>query len=343
MALSRKIAETQSMQQQAVVEQCIAYLKRKVLPTSGDVRRKINSLVGEKRQDVLRYHVYRKEWDLRRGLESLIRASHQASIDVCRHDAALGALAASQDFQDQIDQAVGHAAQKDMVAYSALALGVRDILVEIKKSRSDVSDQISSIVEQVFSADISHFIRKLRNNLVHGRVLIPEWSISYSGGRRTSIGSMMYLKTKLLESGDWNEQSRNYIRSSRGKKMQLSAAVREHFGLLNRLGTEMEDLFARNISEAEKDYWDIEDSHKRCLRRQWTKILVEQLPEGRSPYEYLHRFFDPETLREIMRRPCNSKDQVDFMMELKSAEIDWDGDLRETMYRIFSVSPGSSG
>ncbi len=337
----RRVADTQAKQQEQVAEKCIAYLKRKELPTSEEVRQSINSLVG-KRQEVLRYHVYRKEWVLRQGLESFIRASHQASIDISRHDAALGALAESRDFQDQIDQAVGYSAQKDVVAYCALALGVRDILKEIRGLRSDISDNISGIVEQVFSADISHFIRKLRNNLVHGRVLVPEWSVSYSGGLKTSTGSMMYSKKEMLKSGNWNEQSCNYIQSTRGEKIQLSVVVREHFGLLNRLGTEMEDLFARNTSEAEKDYWEIEDSHKRSLRRQWTKILLGQLPEGESPYDYLHRFFDPATLREILRHARNSKDQVDFMMALKSAEIDWDDDLRETMYRMFVDSHGSS-
>ena len=332
----RRVAETQAKQQEQVAEKCIAYLKRKELPTSEEVRQSINSLVG-KRQEVLRYHVYRKEWALRQGLESFIRASDQASIDISRHDAALGALAESRDFQDQIDQAVGYSAQKDVVAYCALALGVRGILKEIRGLRSDISDNISGIVEQVFSADISHFIRKLRNNLVHGRVLVPEWSVSYSGGLKTSTGSMMYRKKELLKSGNWNEQSRNYIQSIRGERVHLSAVVREHFGLLNRLGTEIEDLFARNTSEAEKDYWEIEDSHKRSLRRQLTNILVRQLPEGKSPYDYLHRFFDPETLREILRRKRNSKDQVDFMMTLQSTEIDWDDDLRKMLYKIFGV------
>lgn len=74
------------------------------------------------------------------------------------------------------------------------------------------------------------------------------------------------------------------------------------------------------------------------MRTQWTRILLGQLPKGKSPYEYLHRFFDSDTLREILRHARNSKDQVDFMMTLKSTEIDWDDDLPETIYRLFGVS-----
>ena len=336
----REMANTMSMQKQAAIKQSIAYLKRNKLVTSAEVRQTINSILGEERQEVLRYHVYWKEWALRQGLESFIRAAHQASIDISRHDAALGTLAAAQGFQDHIDQAVRYAAQKDIVAYCALALGVRDILAEIKKSRSDISDKIAQIENRVFSADVSQFIRKLRNNLVHGRVLVPYpyWRISWSGGQKKSTGSMMYWKKELLESGNWDPPSRNFIESTSGKKVQLSAVVREHFDLLNRLGTEMQDLFARNTSEAERDYWEIEDSHKRDVRTQWTNILVRQLPKGKSPYDYLHRFFDSETVREILRHPHNSKDQVDFMMTLKSTEINWDDDLRKTIYRLFGIS-----
>ena len=343
----REMANTMSMQKQAAIEQSIAYLKRNKLVTNAEVRQTINSIVGQERQEVLRYHVYWKEWALRRGLESFIRAAHQASIDISRHDAALGALGAlteSQGIQEQIDQAVGYAAQKDVVAYCALALGLRDILAEIKESRPDISDMIAQIENRVFSADVSQFIRKLRNNLVHGRVLVPypDWRISWSRGQKKSTGSMMYWKKELLESGNWNKQSRNYIESIRGEKLQLSAVAREHFDLLNRLRMEIEDLFARNTSKAEEDYWEIEDSHKQQLLGQWTKILAGQLPKGKSPYDYLHRFFDSETLREILRRERNSKDQVDFMMTLKSTEIDWDDDLRKTIYRLFGVSENAT-
>ena len=62
---------------------------------------------------------------------------------------------------------------------------------------------------------------------------------------------------------------------------------------------------------------------------------------GNNPYEFLHRFFDPETLREILRRPSNSKEQVDFIMALKAAEIDWDDELRDMMCRIFGVAGNS--
>ena len=337
MLFFQEMADNQQKREDKIEQYVIPYLKSAVLPTPDDVRDAINSLVGEKRQQILSHHTYWKEWVLRQGLESLICASHQASIDICRHDAALGALADSKDFQNHVDHAVGYAAQKDVIAYCALALGVRDTLKEIQGIRDDIGKEISKAGNKVFSADISEFIRKLRNNLLHGRVLVPEWSISHDIGRQTKTGSMRYSKKNLMESGQWSKEARNYIQSSNNEYLCLSVVVREHFGLLNGLRRALDDLFSRNISEAEKDYWEIEDSHKRALRSQWARIAVEQTAKGKDPYEYLHWFFDEETVRSILRYPRYSKEQVDFMITLKSTRIDWDNNLRNIMYKVFGV------
>ena len=95
------------------------------------------------------------------------------------------------------------------------------------------------------------------------------------------------------------------------------------------------------MSEPGWDYRQIEDSHKRVSRRQQAKVLVGQVWDGKDPYGQLHRFFDPEVLREILRYPRHSKEQVDFMIALKSGEIDCDDELRQTLYRVFGVVPDS--
>ena len=64
--------------------------------------------------------------------------------------------------------------------------------------------------------------------------------------------------------------------------------------------------------------------------------------KGQGPYEYLHRFFDPETVREILRRPQHSKEQADFIIAVKAAELDCDDDLRRWLHKIFEVADNSS-
>ena len=328
LSLLKEVIEIQDRQRQPKIDRCISYLKRHQLPTPEDIRETINSFVGETRQDILRHHPFWKEWILRRGMASLIHASHQASIDICRHDAVLGELARSKDFEERVDHTVGQAAQKDTVAYCALVFGVRDTLEEIRKTRVDIADEISELKDSLFNRDISKFLRQLRNNLLHGRIVIPQWEISYAVEQGRSSGSMIYKVKELIESGKWNDRSRDYVLALPDENVQLSAIVREHFRLLDGLGRQVDDMFARNVTPSEKDFVDVEDRHKRQRRRQWAKIIVGQMAERESPYEFLHKFFDPETLREILRRPSHSDEQVDFIMALKAAEIDWDDELR---------------
>ena len=337
----RAIEHSQRTREDRIEQYVRPHLESGALPTPDDVRNAINSLVGDRRQKILRYHRFWREHTLRQGLDSVVHAAHQASMDVCRHDAALGALADSADFQSHVDRAVGHSAQKDVVAYCALALGVRETLKGIRKLRGDLAAELSEIGDRVFCADISEFVRKLRNNLLHGRVVVPRWSVSFPGEHRTATGSMIYSREELTASGDWNTPSLDYMQSSTDEHLPLARVVREHFVLVSGLKSKVDDVFARTTSQAERDYWHIEDAHKRTIRKQWTNILVGQVGKGKDPYDHLHRFFEPEVLREVLRRPRNSKEQVDFIIALKSAEIDWDDDLRETMYRVFGVTHDS--
>ena len=334
-----KMVEAQDKHQQYCVDKCVSALKGGQLPTPKPIRNAINSLVGEKRRQALRHHPFWTEWKLRRGMASLVQACHQASIDICRHDAALGELPRSENFHEIVDHAVVHAAQKDVVAYCALAIGVRDTFEEIRRLRvGDIAEDISELKNHLFDRDISEFLRELRNNLLHGRVIVPQWVVSYRREEQDNTGSMRYCIEDLMQSGKWNERSRNFVSTLRGENMHLSVVVRRHFTLLNDVFRQVNSVFANNISLSEKDFFDIEDSYKREGRRQWAKVMVGQIATGKNPYEHLHRFFDPETVREILRRPPHSKEQVDFIMALKAAEIDWDDDLRNMMYQMFGVT-----
>ena len=333
----------QQEREQEIEAKVIPCLKSKEIPTPDDIREAINFSGGEKRKDLLRHHVYWKERQLRLGLESLIRAAHQAYVDICRHDAALASLARALDFEDHADHTVGYAAQKDMVAYCSLGVGVLGTLRRIEGARPDIKDKIRSISGKCFDRDVTVFVKDLRKNLFHGSVVIPRWQVSRNW--QNSTGSMTYEKQELLGFGNWNTRSKEYVSKVSGREINLASVVREHFNLLETFNRRLQDLFAGNVSAAEKDFFEIEDSRKRILRRDLAKLTMSQMVHmfrNKDPYEYLHKFFDPATVREIMRRPWRSKEQVDFMIELKAAELDCDDDLRHLFYEFFGVGDATS-
>ena len=376
----------------------IAFLKSRTLPTPDHIQADINRSVG-RRPQLLRYHVYWEEHRLRSGLESLLRSAHQAYVDICRHDAALGSLANATDFERHIDQTVGYAAQKDVMAYCSLAFGALDTLRRIKKRRLDIADKLWQAAARCFNSDVARFLKDLRNNLSHGSVVIPQWQISIQPSG--PVGSMMYPKNMLLEFGDWSRSSKQYISSIEDDHLNVAKAILliheaqqgcrdatyepsrfpvavpypsphratpayvvvtssdldtsrnkasvsglswisrkaigEHFRTLSKFDQSVQDIFYRSKTAAEQDFFNIEDSHKRFLRKQWITISVGQVGKEKDPYDYLHRYFSPEEVREILRRPNHSKEQVDFMIGLKGAEIDCDEELRRKLYNKFAV------
>lgn len=333
MALFNKLIETQEQQKREICERVIPHLKKGIVPTPDSVREDINR-AGNRRSEILRNHAYWKEQQLKLGLESLVRAAHQAYVDICRHNAALGSLTKARDFKSHVDYTVGYAMQKDVMAYCSLSSGVVGTLRRIE--RSDIRDQISCALDKYSSSNVTKFIKNLRNNLSHGSVVIPKWLISF-GDPRKHVGSMMYPKEELLGFGEWGSDSKQYVSNAEGDHVDLALAIGEHFDLLNELERTLQDLFARNVLPEEEDFYDIEDSYKRIQGSQWAHLLIDQFGKNKDPYDYLHKFFDPNTVREILRRPKHSKEQVDFIIGLKGAEYDWDDDLRSMLYRYFGV------
>jgi hypothetical protein len=73
---------------------------------------------------------------------------------------------------------------------------------------------------------------------------------------------------------------------------------------------QLRDLFARNVTPAERDYYDIEDNHRRVGSRQFVKLLVSQVAKGRNPYAYLLASFLKNDVRVLLRRQQPAIEQV---------------------------------
>ena len=206
-SLFKELVRSQEKRDEKIVKEVKSFLRSEKIPTPEDVRKTINSCVGDRRQDLMCHHIYWKERQLRLGLESLLRAAHRAHVDICRHDAALGSLARARDFEDHVDHTIGYAAQKDMVAYCSLAVGVFGNLRRIEATRPDIKKKIRSVADECFDHNVTDFIKCLRTNLVHGSVVIPKWKISYDWQGQDSSGAMTYEKQELLGFGDWNART----------------------------------------------------------------------------------------------------------------------------------------
>ncbi len=337
-ALFAEMAEQEERREREKREAVLSQFEKAMFPTPEPIARAIVWSAPSKRAEFLRHHPYWKERKLRLGLDALISAALSAHLDLTRCEAALVAYGASRDsFEDHLDHTVGHPAQKEVMAFCTAYTGVIDTLRRLTKSvRTDLYDQARELGFDALSGPEFRFLRDLRNNLAHGSVTMPGWWIQTDF--ETTIGAMRFAAAELLAFGDWSSESKQYLRDAPDGHIAISAITAKCSSGLARLRRALHMLFARNRTAAEIDYYELDDLGRRLLSGQSLKIFLNgHAAKGTDPYPHLHRIFEPEVAREILRRPRHSQEQVEFIISLRAAQTHCDDDLREMLYKLFRV------
>jgi hypothetical protein len=338
----RALMATAEMQQQtrkhAETEQVIAELKSGVVPTPERVAHILAWLAGEERAQLIRHHCFWKEHKLRCGFDALVSAALAAHLDLVRCEAALTAYAGSRDpFEDHVDHTVANPAQKEVMAFCAAYAGTVDTLRRVKTARPELVDEIDALRKAATGSAEFRLILDLRTNLSHGSVIVPGWSVS--SDLVSASGTMKFSAAELIAFGKWSAESRAFLTGAPGGYIVISAVTNVCVQGLARLRRDLAALFFRNRSKAETDYFDIEDLKRRLSSRQFLKILLQgRVAKGTDPYPHLHQFFPANVVREILRRPPHSAEQVDFIIALRAAETDCDDELRSLLYKLFGVA-----
>lgn len=311
-------------------------------PTPDDIVAIIKLRVGRNRQALMRSHAFWKEHQLRTGFDALVAAALSAHVDLCRCDAALTAFASRREnFQTHVQHTVENPAQKEVMAFCAALMGTVDTLRRIKKTRSDLAEEIDLIRIATMPDPEIQFILDLRKNLSHGSVVVPGWSTS--SDFKITTGSMKFNVDELLAFGDWSAPAKAFLVAAPDGAVTIAKTVSTCAERLVKFQRELKALFRRNPTDAENDFHWIEDSTRKMLFQQFIKIALQSLlKKPGDPYRLLPYLFDDEEVREIMRRPKHSVEQVELMIALKSAKSDCDADLRSKLYEFFGVSPTPS-
>lgn len=319
-------------------ENMISVLKSGTLPTPEPIVR-ILVWRGVELHRLMRHHCFWKEHKLRNGFDALVAAALSAHLDLARCDAALSAYANSRDpFEDHVDHTVGNPAQKEVMAFCAAYSGTVDTLRRLKGVRPELGDNIDRLRKDTTGSPEFNFMLDLRRNLSHGSVTVPGWSVTNDLQNQTSSGEMRFNSEELLAFGEWNAESRAYIERAEEGRIAISAVTAICAKGLARLRRDLEHLFFQNRSEAEKDFHNIMDLSRKIGSRQWIKVFLDgHTKKGTDPYPHLHRFFSPEQVREILRRPPHSVEQVEYIISLKAAETNCDNSLRAMLYKLFGV------
>jgi hypothetical protein len=319
-------------QTQAVID----FFKSGNLPTPDYIIKILSYRVGEDRYTLMRHHQFWEENTLRNGLWELIASAEAAHLDLRRCEAALTAYASRRKpYQDHVDHTVVNPAQKEILAFCAACHGTIDTLRRIKERRSDLLASIEAIVSEVATSEAFTFIKYLRRNLSHGSVIMPSYMVSSSASKGTS-GRIKFTSKILLSFGEWPVAVQNFLKIE--DNLLISEVTLKCLKHLSKMRNDLENLFFTNRSHAEKDYFDIMDLISRQTSAQFMKIMLHpHVEKETNPYDYLNRFLKEKELRQVLRKPANSKEQVDFIISLYSAKVECDDELRQMLYKLFKV------
>jgi len=201
--------------------------------------------------------------------------------------------------------------------------------------RLDLRGEFRAALNELRKPAAFDFIDRLRNNLLHGEVTVPNTVITT--GASGTHGTIQFDIDELLAFGTWNPRAQQFI-CSFGERLPISPVRLDFTEAIRRCHERVRETLRRSPSEAEIDFWIIEDDERRWASCQWIKVILSPFAKkGTDPYPHLPRFFEPDEVREILRRPRHSVEQAELIIALKSPRVACDDELRAMLYKIFGV------
>jgi hypothetical protein len=334
----RAYVNAEEQRKEKVKNSIIDHFKQRSFPTPDYVKEQMLGLVGAENSETMSHHPYWEEHKFRVGLKALFDTAFAAYVDMSKLEAYLSALWKDQSiFEKYVNHTVTNPFQKEVMAFCAASVGVTDTLRRFFSRRPEIKEQIEAAITGNLDNDLSAFIKGLRNNLAHGSVIVPGWKIASSVESGWS-GTMILNVNELLFFGDWKAPAKRFIKSHQENQIHLGKVVELQYKSIYKLSSEVEGIFFDNQSPAEKDFYEIQDTQSRWGKQQFMKILLAQTSDATKPLQHARKYFDEKQMRKIMSYPPNSKEQVDYMILLKSSEIDCDEELKKLLYKLFKVN-----
>jgi len=283
------------------------------------------------------FHAFSGENQIREGFDTHVSTIHMACVDLKRHNAALTGYQSNYvDFSEHSEYTVETPCNKDLLAFCAAAFGLVDVTRRLKMKRKDVAQEIDEVIDRIFVHDsLSVFVKDLRKNLSHGSVVVPYWSIAYDGQDRQ--GSMLFSVERLLRFGEWSALAKKYLQEAKEGIINICDMATTYESKVQKFASAVGDILARNVTDMERDFFEIEDKHKISEASSFFNILLHQIGKGKDPYEYLHRFFNKEQIRAIHRLPMRSLEQITYIESLIKVKYGLGDSIRHDLMKYFNV------
>jgi hypothetical protein len=184
--------------------------------------------------------------------------------------------------------------------------------------------------------ELKAFVQKLRNCYGHQTLLRVEPQGKVKIGEAPHVESSLIFDKEFLLTleGAWNAEAKSYL--DRSDKLNVLDVVNKYHEMAS-------DLFHSYASATGAVHSVGFKEIVRCKQAIWAQRQVTALgiilqiakQPGVDPYKHLPKHFSKEEIERIQCFPSRTREQVDYMINLRDPLGLCSGDLRDKLYELF--------
>ena len=290
--------------------------------------------------NLLAGHPAKKLWDsvenVRRAFD-ILNQSRAAIVDLVGkfHSRVVHNLYGQADWEPALSEAT-----KEVYTYSSAAVSLVQAYRHMISGNDKFVHEYDKLRADIFKdSTIVRFFSDLRNSNNHIHILAasPHYTITtHFKGEREVRSGIRFNREMILKGDHWTAESKSFVTTR--DNLEVVKLIDEHFNLASYF---KDIVLFRTGVHSDKGYRDIgriQNARSVMGNRISLGILLQMAVSKKiNPYEYLHKWFTDDELKNIYSFGDHTKEQLEYMISLRDPFGFCDRDTREKLYKLFSV------
>jgi hypothetical protein len=225
---------------------------------------------------------------------------------------------------------------KYVFAASALVQAYRRFLSIDDSFREGFNRELSASFHKKGLMD---FIQKLRNCYGHQNLfkVVPVGTVHF-GDKKSVESGLIFEKSRLLEIDNaWNREAKEFI--ERAERLDLLDIIDEYHKMAKSLFKSYQSASGVIYRPDFQEIARCKLATKLVSKMTWLGVMLQQARQRNvDPYRFVGDYFTEAELERIHCLRPNSREQVDFMIQLRDPIGLCRDDLRQSLYSFFGCA-----
>lgn len=186
---------------------------------------------------------------------------------------------------------------------------------------------------------LMQFVQDLRNCYGHQNLfkVMPVGTVHY-GEKKSVESGFVFEKSRLLEIDNaWRKDARNFIEDS--ERLDLLEIIDEYHKMAKSLFKSYQSASGLVHRPEFQEIARCKLATKLVSKMTWMGVMLQQVKQGNAdPYRFIGDYFTEAELERIHCLRPNSREQVDYMIQLRDPIGLCRDDLRQSLYSFFGCA-----